>query len=519
MKKNKTPHLSIYLLTVAMALSVSSTHAQDTSVTFNKVKAHFNTFCSFFTNRKEGKPGFEAPASLGVGSIYAANWWIAAEGRNGKPLAACETYHNYGSDFLPGPKATQYNQAYINRWNKLWVITRSEIQHHRNNYQNSGYTLPPAIATWPANGDTAKGEPLTIAPFFDTDGDGKYTPLSGDYPLISGDRAVFLIRNDLGSGKSATYSIPMGVQLKLLFYAFDANDGPLENTIFLSTTLTNIGNDTLNNTKMGLWMDPDIGNMTDDYIGTDSSLHAIYGYNADSFDEDTTARGYGRNVPGVAFTFLNTDLSSSIFYNKRSDSTANQMDPDGFNHFYRYLHNQLTNGEPVPYRYAYGGDPESGVGPSEISEATRPADRRILGIHDPGQLLPGESACVDGAFVWSRAVSGNHLESVTKMKQDVALIRGHYLQQTQLPCESETGIADLKPDSHFKLFPNPAKTEFSIELPAGSSFEELSLWNGLGEPVLKTTLTKVSTESLPAGLYLVHVRTGNGSSTQRLIIQ
>ncbi|MBK8414465.1 MAG: hypothetical protein IPL22_08120 [Bacteroidetes bacterium] len=80
--------------------------------------------------------------------------------------------------------------------------------------------------------------------------------------------------------------------------------------IFQSESYTNF--------RTGIWIDYDLGNATDDYVGTDVSLDMIYAYNGDSDDETTS--GYGINPPAQGVYFLNQTLSGSMTYDNINGS-------------------------------------------------------------------------------------------------------------------------------------------------------------------------------------------------------
>ena len=57
---------------------------------------------------------------------------------------------------------------------------------------------------------------------------------------------------------------------------------------------------------MGLLVDADLGNYSDDYFGCDSSQNVMYFYNADNFDEN----GYELNPPALGIISIEQPLAS-----------------------------------------------------------------------------------------------------------------------------------------------------------------------------------------------------------------
>ncbi|MCK7489163.1 MAG: hypothetical protein MZU79_02140 [Anaerotruncus sp.] len=70
---------------------------------------------------------------------------------------AAQTYRQGNAvDFWAGPVAKDYNEVY-DRHNRVWKISLSlEIENHKSNFNQTGYTIPEAIQTWPRQGECIK---------------------------------------------------------------------------------------------------------------------------------------------------------------------------------------------------------------------------------------------------------------------------------------------------------------------------------------------------------------------------
>ena len=79
-------------------------------------------------------------------------------------------------------------------------------------------------------------------------------------------------------------------------------------------------------------------------------------------------------------------------------------------------------------------------------------------------------------------------------------------------------VKDTKISSNIILFPNPAKTEFSLK--TSLKIEKVIITNSLGQMLLTTDKTKsISIESLSQGIYFVTVKLQDGKvKIQKLII-
>ena len=78
---------------------------------------------------------------------------------------------------------------------------------------------------------------------------------------------------------------------------------------------------------------------------------------------------------------------------------------------------------------------------------------------------------------------------------------------------------DLQSISDFKLYPNPTKNKFTIQLDNPSELKNVNIYNNLGQLVLTSIETIIDTSKLASGLYTVEVETTKGKGTKKLIIE
>ncbi|MEH6537375.1 MAG: M4 family metallopeptidase [Psychroserpens sp.] len=71
----------------------------------------------------------------------------------------------------------------------------------------------------------------------------------------------------------------------------------------------------------------------------------------------------------------------------------------------------------------------------------------------------------------------------------------------------------------FKMYPNPAKHQFTIALNSGIELEGINIYDILGRYVTSTTQKIVDTSSFSSGIYFVEVITNKGKSTKKLVIE
>lgn len=476
--------------------------------------------------------GFEAPKTTGTGAIarntcFMASLWIGGQDSSGQVYTAAETYRGGNPSqfsYWAGPigDSTQPSR-HDSAFNYVWKITRLEIDAHRASYAQSGYQMPPDIASWPGNG-LGPGQALRLAPFIDLNGNNRYEPMLGEYPDVPGDQALFFINNDIGV--KDPYSPIMSLELHGLAYAFAPRwpNDPLDQAIFFRYRLFNRSGRTYHDVRLGHWADLDIGGFVDDYVGCDRSRQMMFGYNGDSYDADTVQilgnytfprYGYGANPPAQGIVLLSDTLSGFVTY-KLDYSTVGM--PTFSTGFYHYLRGMRLDGNPFlyggdgvnnplppvrPWPFMYDGDPVTGTGWTEASAGRLPGDRLSVMSAGPYTFAPGQQLTFEIAYVFAQG-SGTgptpHLASVAALQQAADEIRRSF-PALSTPTERPAPLAQLT------LFPNPAQGTATVRftLPPGTARAALTLHDALGR--LVRTLPLAAAEA-PAALNLRGVAAG-----------
>ena len=73
--------------------------------------------------------------------------------------------------------------------------------------------------------------------------------------------------------------------------------------------------------------------------------------------------------------------------------------------------------------------------------------------------------------------------------------------------------------SQFKLFPNPATNQFTIQIPQGSKLLKVNMYTLLGQLITSTQKPLIQTKSFPKGIYLIEIETDKGKASKKLVIQ
>ena len=306
-------------------------------IEWNNVKALIETGGSLWQDRANSSGSYEVPKGGGVSSLYAGALWMGGISPDQQLKLAALTFRQ-GNDFWTGPLTNdggaEIDAIECQKYDEFFVSTRSEAQLHRSYFDAlqagtadeefpDGYATPAYFYDFPAHGLPAINQDYYLGPFQDYDGDGFYDPNQGDYPWydflseidckerrredivpLYGDRNFYWIFNDKGNVHSESQGEPIGMEIRAQVFQFSTND-EVNNMTFHNYVLINQGTQTLSDTYFGVWVDADLGNATDDYVGCDVQRGLGYAYNGNAVDlPSSDSPGYGENPPAVGIDFF-----------------------------------------------------------------------------------------------------------------------------------------------------------------------------------------------------------------------
>ena len=337
------------------------------------MRALVNSNGLLFHDTATNLAGFETPKGDSINRIYLASLWMSSA-----DSIAPEVYKNsYGYMPLTNKFAMKTGPVDIinqtidtsSKFQRLWKVEKDTVDYHIANWNQPNYQIPTSILEWPGNGNSNTAK--VLAPFEDIDGDSIYEPHLGDYPIIKGDQAIYLISNsfskqpvdrfysvvrDPNSPFTIIDTIAAGIQtlmqleIHTMVYAFTNQVAEIENTVFVNTKIFHRSTDPALNHKdfrLSLYNDFDIGNQNDDFIGTDTNRNMTYVYNSSNFDDgNSLVKGYGKDVGIQALKLLDTKLSGSIRYVK--DNSSQGWSHQDY-HLLQYQNNRWTNRRPIYY--------------------------------------------------------------------------------------------------------------------------------------------------------------------------
>lgn len=462
----------------------------------NDVRARFYAHGLVGYDLASGHPQFEIPVGTDTHPLYAGGLWIAGLDGVGALHGAAMMYEpNFegGPDYYTGPLTTDgsanISADVMAQYDHVWSVTRAEATTHLDYYNcladpgcdiaaefPNGYEIPASILNWPAI-NTTPGYDVYLAPFYDFNNVGDYTPADGDAPCILGDEALFLVFNDKGGLHLKSGMLPIGIEVQVMPFAYGGPGTWKDQTVFVRYHLINRSTLTVADARLGFFNDFDLGCADDDFIGVDPLRNLAYIYNRDDQDQDCIGSlGYGAQPPAFGQVVLKGPLldpdgadnpmdnslpawngtgsgdgsvdnerggiNRFIYFNRQSAACCN--DPVAGPDFYNYLDGYWKDGTPMTYggtgyatdpgampcAFMYPGDTDpAGAGTNGDPQApwsdtdTVLADRRGLTAFQGLTLEPGEHVDLLFAYVYARATSGGPLASVDALKARVDSVR------------------------------------------------------------------------------------------------
>ena len=275
---------------------------------------------------------YEIPTGSNKHSMFAGALWIGGLDDQDNLKVAAMTYRQDGNDFWPGPlnadnTSSEYGSVSAStcaEYDRHFKITRQEVEDYVSylncqtdptcvtSIEYPDYNPPSIIADWPASRIDVDGTFDYLAPFVDVNNDGEYN--EGDYPgydlegsadcktddVLFGDQTLWWVFNDNGNIHTETGSeSAIGLEIQAQAFGFSTND-EINDMTFYSYKIMNRSTESLNETYFGQWVDPDLGNYQDDYVGCDVSLGLGYCYNGDAEDDGASGYNYDSDDPPPA---------------------------------------------------------------------------------------------------------------------------------------------------------------------------------------------------------------------------
>lgn len=486
----------------------------------NNIKAGFGLGGNLFSNLPDTIMDysdtcyayFEAPKGSGIKAVYTASLWMSAT-HDSSLYASFQTFRTSRNlRYFDGPVWTNINEEYHDYFHRVFKITRQDISEHLQHFPLVSSTVTPwQVLYWPAKGnpyvlsDFGLNINRSMAPFFDADADGIYNPLNGDLPKLCGEEAVFFMLNDANRPYRATDTAQaLGIEVRGYAEVFtDPHStmmkGALNNTVFVRYEIENFSLNNYTDFRIGLFEDPDLGNLGNDGVSADTALNVMYCYNRSHPDVNAQGDlGYGSLYSTHGVALLNTNLDEFIFNRAWVNYTEEiPVTATGIN---AALHG-IVVGDSSPFPLT-------------------PIDKKIMGASALGNFGVREIKSFDLAFVTCYDSTSSLTGIVDTLKRDVEVIRLKY-EMGLFDCSAEgLGLLQEQAVESIILYPNPTTDLLYIQ--SSVPFNNITVLDVQGAVLLNTLTEKrnMDVSKLAVGIYWLKLQTNSGQVvTKRFVKQ
>ncbi len=396
------------------------------------------------------------------------------------------------------------------------------------------------------------------APWIDGNNNGIYEPdfeawLDGtpgqDCPKFPGTEAAWFVMNDLDSTRTQHLhgSNPVGVEVRMLIWGSSEMGFP-SNTLVRDVKLINRSGAMLHDVYLSWWVDPEIGDPLDDFVGVDTIRNMAYAYNGRESDNEygvppavgwkllqgpvvrdpnsialydyTLRRGY-RNLPLSSFVhYINTD--------------AVYRDPDfadesGAGQCYNNMQGLAWNGAPFidpvtmqASKFLLSGDPLTSSGWVD-GIVNGPDDRRMMMSSGPFSLGAGEEQQIIIASL--AAQDSSTLSSLNRMLRQSDELTPFLMRYV-------TSTPEPSPTPHFAIsdvFPQPAADRITVRFDVDSpQYITLDVYDMLGRRMLRrldlsftagSHSSTITTAGWVPGMYIIRLQGEKLSASRSFIVR
>lgn len=525
--------LKTYLFIISFAfLNLSIGQFNSTKLEHNNASVHLSDAGTFFYDFENHTRGYEIPKGSGLSPIYSTQFWFAAIDAQSEIHFVQGGIPNEGSDVFNGPisnPGTYTTTDYQNKWNKsIWSICQTDIDNFKLQYLcnldpncNEVYPITneamQTINDWPAHGDNNLGQSIYLAPFFDYNADGVYNPTDGDYPIIKGCCATYMIRNDAAETHSYTNTDAIGIEIHYMFYQYKTWDY-LNDATFIDIIAINKSNTNYPEFIHSIAVDADIGNFNDDYFGTDSLNNLIFFYNSDNNDEDyQQTLGYGLNPPAIGVVNLNNDMTSNVPLTDVGLTVSNKWNlMNGLKADGSFWQKPNTN----PTKFVFSGNPNNSTEWSALSVGYTNNEAKSLSSVNVGSFNIGDTLKQSYAVTFSR--NGNYLENVQSIIDLSSDVKLFYENESDVTCLNGTTNLSKQELFNVTISPNPSSGVVNINN-IDKKLMSINILNSqgkiqLGKLVTSESNIKIDLSNKEQGIYFFHLKTESGNLIKKVVI-
>ena len=306
------------------------------------------------------------PYAVAMPVVTQGLWLAGIQSGELKVSASIYGADNY-YDYYPGPIPEEGIPSFSDcqKWDQIWCVYRHEIEQHLIDFLDNGI-IDDTIKTilgWPAYGNPhffdiygfeLPAQNDQLAPFHDTDNNGIYDALHGDYPVVTQSQILpeqicWNIINDIGNLHGDSGGTPMAVEIHQTTWGYYCINNPqLNKTIFASHKLVNHSTKMIDSLYIGLWTDFQIGASHNDYIGFYLPTNTAYAYNGEQQDEFIDSP-----LPVPAITLLNREMDYAMYLQRDGEDFPYEPATTGYPssplQHYHLLSGYWRDGSPLTF--------------------------------------------------------------------------------------------------------------------------------------------------------------------------
>jgi hypothetical protein len=247
-------------------------------------------------------------------------------------------------------------------------------------------------------------------------------------PKLFGDQTLWSVFNDADPGlhnsdRGSTVQLGIEVQQTIFAYRWPATQA---NTIYVKYKIINKGGNTLQNTYLHFWHDPDLGDWYNDYAGFDAGLGMGYIYNAERYDNgyEAVQPAYGCLMLQGPEADVGGRLEASSF---NTFCNSGNRQPDNADEMYNVMQGFNADGTDIidptsgmPTKFMFSGDPL--VASGWLDEYYE--DKQIAINCGPFTMAPGDTQEVIYAMMIGQG--RDHMNSIEELKLMVPDVKDMY---------------------------------------------------------------------------------------------
>jgi hypothetical protein len=457
----------------------------------------------------------------GIGLSFGSGIWMSANDSQGNLRVAAHNVLGNNHDFWAGPlELVSGNAPNPSLWNKVYAISKNEVEFHLLNYKKNNYQVGENIKNWP--GSSSYPYAKTLAPFVDLNENNQiYEPLKGDYPFFKGEGVAYTIYNDNYTNHSYSNALPLGVEVHTSMFGY-SNQTVLDNCIIVRHVLFNRSARNYDNFRFSTVLNFKIGGIYNEFLGTDVKHNCLFALN------DTSEATFSNRLVSLGCMALNKRISSTMYFNNDNDMINGRPSmPQHFkslmsgkwknNKTLRYGSNGVDGSFDASFVYPYDTDDiNSNLMWNEESVGNISGQRIGIMNFDSIKLLAGNLVYFDLVYFF---VDENY-SNIQQIDELCLNIKSELNRQDVL----RNQVKLIANKSNYMIYPNPLKNGEQLLIEKNDDIPcFVSVLDCHGKEILSLNLEK-NKESvnlpdyLQSGVYFLTFQSLNNKHTTKLII-